>query len=191
MADPLDVITLDQAKEALQGLKGVAMDSRVAGFITAVSRRLDEACGPIVKRTVTESHTNPAGPLFLSGKVFTGSTVTITEAYRNETPVTVASTGYRVDDDGVTATVTRWSGWAPWVTVQYTAGRFENTEAVQEPFVTAAGMLLQHFWRPGYGGGSETWGPPPGVLGTGLPSFGFPQAVRDLLAGELLPPAVA
>lgn len=187
----LDVLTQAEAFEALKGLQGGSDDVRVAALVSAISKRLDQACGPIVARTVNETFREGSGTLFLKGRPFAG-TATVTEAWHNETPVAVAAADYLLEDDGVSGRLSRWAGyWGSRVTVSYSAGRFATTDAVEEPFTTAAGLLLQHFWRPAYGGGSETFGPPPGVLGTGIASFGFPDVVRDLLTGELLPPAVA
>lgn len=193
MADLLDVITYGEAREALKGLKGPADDNRVAGLVTAVSRRLDVACGPIVARVVTEPFLNAAGTLFLQGRPLAGAPApVVTEAWSNETPVALLATDFLVEDDGVSGRVTRWAGyWATRVSVTYTAGRFASTEEVGEPFTTAAGLLLQHFWRPSSGGGSEQFGLAPGFLATGIPSFGFPNTVRDLLAGEMLGPVCA
>lgn len=196
MADLLDVISRDLAYEALPGLKGSANANRIDGLVTAVSRRLDQACGPIVARLVTETFRGESGgTLFLEGKPFAATPPVapiVSESWSNEAAVTVLAADYLIEDDGSAGRLTRWAGyWRSRVTVTYTAGRYATTAAVQEPFVTAAGMLLQHLWRPANGGGSETYGLAPGFLATGIPSFGFPNSVRDLLAGELLPMAVA
>lgn len=187
----LDVLSTDEALGALKGVKGLGDQARIGGLVTAISKILDGRCGPIVVRATVDRFLDAAGPLFLSGKASGGVVSSVTEAYSNETPVTVASTQYVVDD-GITSQITRWAGyWGPRVVVTYNAGRFATTAMVEEPFKTAAAMLLQHHWRRSDGGGSETYGPPLGFIDSGLPSFGFPNAVRDLLAGELLPPAVA
>lgn len=189
MADPLDVITEAQAFEALKGLRGSGDAMRVAGLVTAVSRRLDDACGPIVQRAVVETRHPAGGTVFLSGRPVGGVVTSVTETWSADPPETVAATEYVVEPDG---RLSRWAGyWGSRVSVTYTAGRFATTADVEEPFVTAAGMLLQHLWRPANGGGSETYGLAPGFLATGVPSFGFPNAVADVLAGEMLSPAVA
>lgn len=198
MADPLDVLTLADAMLALGGLR--SNEDRVAGYVTALSRRLDEACGPIVARTVTETHKNARlAPVFLNGRVFytAGPPATaapvVTQATWNQPAVTLtAGTDYIVDDDGLGGVVTKWSGqWGDRVTVVYTAGRFLDTPSVGEPFKTAAAMFLQHLWRRSDGGGSEQFGPPVGFTGSGLPSFGVPNVVLDLLTSELRAPVVA
>jgi len=186
------VLTPDQAEKALKGVKGQGDRARIEGLVTAVSKVLDERCGPIVARTVTELHRPSGSIIFLRGLPVGGAVTSVSEAWSSGTPVLAAGTGYAVDVDGPYAQITSWAGhWAPRVTVVYEAGRYATTALVAEPFVTAAQMLLQHHWRQSDGGGSETFGAPIGFLDSGLPSFGFPNAVRDLLVGELLPPAIA
>ncbi|MEJ7763879.1 MAG: hypothetical protein WKF86_00120 [Acidimicrobiales bacterium] len=188
----LDVLTAEQAQAALKGVKGLGDLNRIAGLVSAVSKVLDERWGAIVARTALETPPSARGPRVLRGRVFDPATLAITEAWSSEAPVAAAATRYVVDTDGPFSQVSAWAGyWAPRVSVSYSAGRYATTAAVAEPFITAAGMLLQHHWRRSDGGGSDTYGPPLGLLDSGLPSFGFPHAVRDLLAGELLPPAVA
>jgi len=204
----LDVLTIDEALDALKGLSE-ASAPRVQSRVTALSGRLDAACGPIVKRATTELFRNGTGgvgyhaapgnrtpfnttnELMLAGKPFAPSTAVVSEAYAGETPVVVTPATYVFEDDGVGGRLVRFAGWwAPRVTVTYDAGRFADTTTVSPLFKEAAAMYLQHLWRRSDGGGSETYGPPIGFTGTGLPSFGVPNVVKDLLYGELLPPAV-
>lgn len=187
----LDVLTLEETDAALKGMRGAYDIEALPGLITAVSKLLDEECGPIVRRTVGPV-TVPGGSaaIFLNAKV--SGAVTVTEAWSSETPVAVLDTDFVVDDDGVGAILRKWTGrWAPRVTLTYTAGRFTTTDTVEEPFKRAAIMLLQHLWRRSDGGGSDTYGPPVGFTGSGLPSFTIPNVVSGILFGELLPPAVA
>lgn len=192
----LDVLTFEEATAALKGVRGGSELTRVASLLTAISRRLDDYCGPIVKRAVTDTFVGQTrGALYLSGKAYGGVLTTVTEAYSSETPVAVVSTDYVVDD-GPTAAVSRWAGyWAPRVVVTYEAGRFASTETVEPLFKEAAMMLLQHMWRPAVGARAETYELPGGGLaevpGSRIPSFGLPNVVKDLLADEKLPPAVA
>ena len=55
MADTLDVLTLAEGRVAV-GMDGAdpSEDTELAQAITAISRRLDDRCGPIVVRTYTD-----------------------------------------------------------------------------------------------------------------------------------------
>lgn len=68
MADPLDVLTLAEAKQALNISESVIKhDAELPSYITAVSQRLDLYIGPVVQRTVTnEVHDGGRPSVFLS-----------------------------------------------------------------------------------------------------------------------------
>lgn len=198
MADPLDVLTINDATEALRGLQGAQDLSKLAARITSLSRRLDEACGPIVARAVTEVHTDEAGVLTLGGRPFTSGSPpppppVVAEALRGETPVVTSTTAYLLEAFGVTGRVTKWNGWwAPRVTVTYTAGRFASTDTVDDRFKSAAQLYLQDMWRRSEGVGTGGYGPAaPGGPPVGWSPVKLPNSVVQVLYGELLPPSFA
>lgn len=50
-----DILTLGEAKAALATNQDFNdSDALLNGYITAISKRLDEVCGPIVTRTITD-----------------------------------------------------------------------------------------------------------------------------------------
>ncbi len=60
MSDTLDVISLAEGKSAVGITTGdTSQDTALAQKITAVSRRIDRLCGPVVQRTVTDEVTSP------------------------------------------------------------------------------------------------------------------------------------
>ena len=61
MADTLDLISLAEGKSAV-GIASAdtSQDTALALKITAVSRRIDRLCGPVVQRTVTDE-VHPGG----------------------------------------------------------------------------------------------------------------------------------
>lgn len=198
----LDVVNLDEAQSFL-GRKGPTGADRLQLYITAVSRRLDDACGAIVQRAVTELLDgsgatqlwlrHPAAA-FTSVTEYQGTTaVTLTR----ETPGTMPTAGYYADphkpDPALfSGRLTRrasgvdywWYGWAGRgnVSVVYTAGRYATTEAVAPHFKEAALVMLRNLV-----GADE-----PSVATTGqydtpggrFPTFAVPNFVRQMLRDE-------
>lgn len=197
-----DVITVDQARAALNlDPSDAGVDSgELARLVSAASAILDDLCGPIVERSVTADVDGGQRWLFLDGPI--SAVVSVTE-WPAGTAVTGEVRGAETVDDfrlGAWGRLERRSAgspatWADGVTVTYTAGRFPDTASVAPRFAAACQILVAHLWRSERGAASQTWGAydqwPAGVTASGVPTFGVPRAVRDLLAGELLPPAVA
>lgn len=211
MPDELDVLTLAEAKDELMiGAGDTSKDTTLARKITAVSRRLDQACGPIVVRTVTgeviEGGGSDAWVKF--GPVFSWTSVTeysgtVAQVLDPEDYDTQPSYGYVAGRGGTPTSVysgrlSRRSGGGALVfpvgpeavRVTYVAGRFADTESVDPLFKEAAAVMLKNAWRT-----QEA-----AVQGLGefdvpaqnFPRFGIPNYVRDMLADEwLAAPVVA
>lgn len=206
MADTLDLITLAEAKLALNvDPSDTSQDTELASYITAVSRRLDDLCGPIVKRTITaEEYPGGSGSLTLRYAPISRSastTVTSVTEYTSGSARVLAaeavgtSSSYDYSLDATTGTLYRRAVWtdstfAPQrVVVTYSAGRYATTAAVDPKFKQAAAMMLSHLWRREQGvGGSATFGP---SAEFGVPTFSVPNAVVELLADEVRPPTIA
>lgn len=205
-ADPLDLLTLSEAKAALniQSSDGT-QDAELASYITAVSRRLDDLCGAIVKRTVTdEEYVGGTGRIFLRQAPVSRSaatTITSVTEYSSGTAQALTaealgtSTAYDFTFDPISGVITRRSTWSDStfgsqrVVVTYSAGRYASTAAVDAKFKIAAARFLQHVWQSSQGvGGSATFGPQEAA---GLPGFAVPNFVVEMLADELQPPAMA
>lgn len=206
MADTLDVISLTEGKSALNiQSSDTSQDTELAAYITAVSRRLDELCGPIVKRTITaEEYPGGGGAIHLRhAPVSVNSTTTITSVseYSSGTATALtaetlaASTSYDYRFDATTGLLSRRASWSDTnfgsqrVVVTYAAGRYANTAAVDAKFKQAASIMLAQLWRKEQGvGGSATFGV---QAETGIPTFSVPNAVLELLGDELRPPSLA
>lgn len=198
-----DVITLSEAKQhlSIMGNSAPAEDAVLATYITAVSLRLDDLCGPIVIRTVSsESHDGGEYEIFLRKAPV--ATVTSVVEYNQTTATSLtaetnaAKTGNDYLVDLPTGKLIRRTNGVDYrfnigrknIVVTYTAGRAASTSAVDSKFKLAAGMMLAHLWRREQGLGSETFGP--FEVNAGVPAFAVPRAVENLLADELRPPAV-
>lgn len=170
MADTLDVLTLAEGKTAV-GIESAdsSLDTPLAAKITAVSRRLDRLCGPIVQRTVTDE-VHPGGcPSIRVRHWPVASFTTVTEYDSTAATVltledfdTQPADGYAPERWETTPTAVfngriwrRASGSYTWfpdgpeaVKLTYVAGRATNTAAVDPVFKEAAGIALKNLWRP-------------------------------------------
>lgn len=168
MADVLDVVTLDEAKRSIN-MESVTseQDDILARHITAVSRLIDETCGPVVQRAVgPEIHDGTA-----SGKVFLRrwpvSSIGLVRESRGGVIVTLPPSPFGSLVDGFYAVpytadptllsgtlVRRWGAYdAPWwfgpasIEVTYVAGRVADTDHVDARFKDAAGSILRRLWK--------------------------------------------
>lgn len=203
----LDVISLTEAKRALNiQSTDTTQDTELASYISAVSQALDDRCGAIVKRTITATYAPDEyrnGSLILTeapaSRTADNSVTTVTEYSGGTAQVLTAETvsassSYDYAFNPRTGIISRRSTWGDTtfasqnVVVVYVAGRYANTASVSQKFKQAAAIMLTHLWRGEQGvGGSATFTP----LASGIPTFSVPNAVLELLEGELRPPAVA
>lgn len=204
--DGLDVLSLPEAKEALNLTAVATHDGELPKWITTVSRRLDRLCGPVVQRTVTsEKHDGGARRVFLRHHPNTSITSiveydgTVATTLTAETNATKPAHGYLAEDyepdpSLLSSIVYRRSSGADAtftpgrknVAVTYMAGRFSDAASVDERYKTAARLMLLNLWRSqqdGTGLVSEF-----DVPQSNFPRFAVPRAVRELLDGEIQDP---
>lgn len=200
MADTLDILTLTEAKTALNIPSATTTyDTELAQVITAASRIVDSVYGPVVQRAVTKNIVSPAGTIYLD---WPAAVTSVTE-YRSGTATVLTAEDfdtagtYRLDT--TTGALTRRLSWADtyWyaneLVVVYTSGRAANTAAVDEKFKEAAVVALVHLWQHrGAQSGAGSFG------GDGAPFGGVPFSSKQLHAKlramypeEALTPAVA
>ena len=203
MADTLDVLTPTEALHAVSrtAATDAAMVTKMAGLTTAVSRALDDLCGPIVQRTITdERHAGGSRLVFLryrpvvsitAVKEYASGTLTTLTA---ETDTVSTSTNYRWDAD--MDVIYRRSSWTDYpfgsqsVLVTYVAGRYADTASVDARFKEAAKITLAHIWRAEQGAGNTTFGsfdPDQPLEPIG---FLIPRRARELLGHEVQSTAV-
>lgn len=198
-----DLLTLDEAKAALNiPLADTTFDTELASYITAVSQRLDDLCGPIVKRSVSDEIHDGNVAWILPDFSPVASVGSVTE-YSNGTGTVLTAESlsvagdYTLEGAGTHGAILqrrasfsdRAFSYGP-VVVNYVAGRFNSTAAVSPKFKQAAAKMLSHMWRGDQGAGSATFGAPTEtpLLGYG---FAIPNAVVELLAEERKPPVLA
>lgn len=197
MADVLDLLTLTEGKRAINLPESSTQhDAELAQFITAVSRRIDDLCGPVVARTVTEElHDGGSSLLFLRN--FPVLSVTSVTEYASGTPTVLTAESVSVSGgyalrDGVLARRSGWSSmsWGSQVVVTYEAGRYENTAAVDAKFKLAAGSILRRLWAREASAWSRGGDP---FAGEGAQAFfdAWTAAKKELLEDELLLPGFA
>lgn len=204
MADTLDVLTLAEAKTAIN-TDSADHDTELALHITAVSRRLDDLCGPVVQRTVTdELHDGGCHRLLLrhtpivSVTSVTEYVSTTSTALSAESNASKPASGYLLEADGHYVSVRRRRGNTDAtfpngrrnVAVTYEAGRATDTASVDELFKLAAASILRRLWKRE----SSAWAQAPSYFADvddPSPTVGFYRAVdpmvNELLADELAP----
>lgn len=169
MADTLDLISLAEGKSAVGITTGdTSQDTALALKITAVSRRIDRLCGPVVQRTVTDE-VHPGGRPWVQVRRWPVASFTTVTEYDATAPTvltledfdTQPTDGFLPERWESTPTAVfngkiwrRASGQGCWfpvgpeaVKVTYVAGRAAHTAAVDPAFKEAAGIALKNVWR--------------------------------------------
>lgn len=162
MADTLDVLTLNEAKAAI-GTASTANVTRLAMFVTGISRRIDDICGPVVVRAVTERHSGGGCAVRLRQTPVSSVTTVV------EWDTAGTSTSLAAEDDDTKpangfllvnhhkhdAVVLRRSGGGTRnyvsgidnIVVTYQAGRYASTAAVDPVFKLHAADILAFQWQ--------------------------------------------
>lgn len=204
MADTLDVLTIAEARTAVGLGSDTSKDTPLVIAVTAVSRQLDDLCGPIVKRTVTaELHDGDYGTIQLRRRPVYSIT-TLTEylntsgtALTAETNSAKATGNYLHDGTFTRLTsglIRRRSNGTdiPFacgrhnIEVTYEAGRAADTASVDPKFKQAASMMLRNIWTGEQASGSETFGAFADQEINPLLGPGMLNKVAALLTGEIL-----
>ena len=202
MADTLDVITLAEGRRAINLADSVTtLDTELAMLITGVSRRIDQRCGPVVARAMTERHNGGCTTIQLRNTPVSSIT-SVTEwdtagtstALTAETDSTKPASGYLLaNDNGHYATITRRAGGASTlftsgkrnVIVVASVGRAANTAAVDALFKLAAANVLRRLWQRE----APIWAQTPD-FGADVADVGFFRVIdpmiNEWLGGELV-----
>ena len=210
--DPLALLDRVEAYEAINDTTtavagGSERDDEFIGiWVPAISRRIDELCGPVVIRTVTdERHDGGSGVVWLRRSP-ASSITTVTEyldgtatVLSAEEDTTMPSDGYLLETLGVTSFLYRriagrdasFPTGRNNVKVTYEAGRYADTASVDAKFKMTAAAILRRLWSR-EAGAWAAGGDPFAEAGQGQVRFHktVDPMVREFLSDELRPPVV-
>lgn len=170
-SNSLDILTLHEGYTAIQDKTSAAAgsgsnDEMLQRWITALSARIDEKCGPVVIRTVTAEEVKVRGchaylkrrPVssITSLVEYVGTAATALQA--ENFPSAVTANDYKLLEDGLAGVVERRNRGFAWpfsaifsracrVIATYEAGRYASTEVVGEEFKAAASSILLRLWK--------------------------------------------
>lgn len=198
MASAIDLLTMDEAMAAINMVgSGTNHEDQIEVWITAVSQRVDDLCGPVVIRTITDELHDANGSLIFLDYSPVSSVTTVTEYVSGTGTVLTAedidTAGGYLLRDGI---LSRRSGfystsWNGRIKVTYEAGRFADSPSVDAKFKLAAGTILRRLWAreaPAWARGGD----PFVQEGAGVGFFGVVDfAVNEFLGGERRAPAIA
>lgn len=196
MAATNDILTLAEARLAVRIPTG--QTSELEAMITGLSTMVDDLCGPVVTRAVTEVVSGPySGPILLMSTPVVSITSVVEHV--GTTNTTLAADTYQLDADGHLARLfarsagydITWTSGARNYTVTLSSGRYANTAAVGYSWKERFRSLLAAKWQFE----SATWQRnrddfPVDELG-GVSTFNAEARIRELFASDLLPPGMA
>ena len=135
MADPLDLVTLEEAQEALKTTEDLS------AAITRVSRIIREWIGPIIHESIQEHLDGGASHLFLTYYPVVPGTVTVTDRYTGaqETAIFVFEDGGMVEHERYD----RWPSGARRFRVEYMAGYAADVASVPAGIKKAVFIMLR------------------------------------------------
>lgn len=193
MTSTLDLLTLDEARAAI-GTTNNTYDDALEVMVTAISERIDELCGPVVNRTITERH-DACGWFLIPRSLPVSSFTSVTE-YRSGTGTvltaeTDTAAGTYLWEQNLLRRRSSFADYpfAPRVKLVYVSGRAADTDAVAEKFKQAAKIILAHIWRQEMGSGNQTFGADGEV--SFRASYSIPNRAMELLADEIRTPGIA
>jgi len=207
VADTLDVLTLAEARLAISVPDGHTAE--IEQLVTAVSRAIDDACGPVVNRTVTEYH--DGGGAAIWPRQSPVSSVTTLKEWDGTTETTLTADswgtvgnadGYLIEQSGSYAhdvRIYRRSGGMNYtftagrrsIELVYVAGRAADTASVDPKFKSAAAAILRDLWSRAAGAWARAEDP---FVEGGL-SVSLSNAVQKVVSGQIpsekRPPGIA
>lgn len=207
--DPLALLTAQEAYEAINDPTSAAATSPdrdpefIGIWVPAISRRIDELCGPVVIRTVTDERHDggrariwldhsPAASVTTLVEYASGAATTLTA----EQDDTLPADGYLIDGGSVfrrsNGSDVLFAAGRRNVKITYEAGRYATTAAVDAKFKLAAGNILTGLWKKYASAWSSGSSDPFAEIVPSRRLFNeLDHEVKKYLGGELVAPAVA
>lgn len=177
-ADPRFIISLSDAKDSLN-ITNTAHDEEIREYLAAATDVIEAIAGPVLTRTVVETHDGGESSLLLRNVPVAAVTSVV------EASTTLAATDYAFDP--LAGTLTRVIGIQPWVwrygfqniVVTYTVG----AGTVPYYVILAARELIRHWYqrgqqapRPAFGGAAAD------TDGVYVAGYAVPNYVVGMLA---------
>jgi hypothetical protein len=166
-------------------------DLEMAVWVSGMSERIDDLCGPVVIRARTKTRMPGRERLLIEGPV-----ASVTSLTYGDPPTTLDPATYELEVTKLLTIVHPKGTVLPasraGFTVTWQTGRVADTASVSAKFKLAAGAILRRL-NARDGGAWARGGDPFTESGTGPVGFFrvVDPAVDEFLADELLPPAVA
>lgn len=191
-----DILTLAEARLAVRVPTGQATE--LEAMVTGLSTMVDDLCGPVVARAVTEVVSGPySGPILLTSTPVLSITSVVEHV--GTTNTTLDADDYQLETSGHLARLfarsagydTTWTRGSRNYTVTLSSGRYANTTAVGYSWKERFRSLLAAKWQYE----SAAWQRNRGDFPTdelGAPMWFDAEArIRELFASDLLPPGIA
>lgn len=200
MADTLDVLTEAESLAAINTASlSATLTTKLATFVTGISRRFDEVIGPVVVRSVIERH-SPDGcqtglllrdtPVSSITTVVEWSTDGTSTALTAETDASKPADGFLLNNEHKhrpvllrrsAGTSTAWLAGDSNIVVTYVAGRAATTAAVDAEIKLQAQDILAFQWQQA----APVWAQSPDADPEGVPSFlAIDEVIRRRMKGE-------
>jgi len=142
MADPLNLVTLEEAQAAVNTTNDISAE------ITRASKIIRELIGPVIHESVTEYQDGGFPLLFLRNLPVVEGSVTVIDRKSNDTVVTNFTL---LPDEGALEHNSVWPSGFRRFKVQYTAGWAPDVSAVPQPIKEAAFILIRDMITGGSG----------------------------------------
>lgn len=178
-----DLLTTTEAKAAIgKGVSDATQGTLLAQYVTAVSEKLVDCCGPIVQSGTVSEVIYPAGAVYLAqypvASVTSVDSSALGSLSASDFRLVSASGKLERLVDGIPCGFP--SGGT--ITAVYTPGRCASTATVPDKFKLAASQMLKNAWRANE----------PAVATVGefevprdtFPRFAVPNSVKELLGRE-------
>lgn len=204
-----DLLAIDEARSAVNLPSGATQqDGELKRYLTGLSRRVDDLCGPVVIRTITdEEHDGGVHRIWLR-KSPADSVTSVSEwlnttetALTAETRASQPADAYLHGHTGPlhfirrrnTGSDARFPTGRQNVLVTYEAGRYASTADVDELFKLTAASILRRIWKREASSWSQSTDFVTDTEGA-TPQRSFFRVVdpmiKEFLADELLPPGM-